>query len=332
MRSMWKGTVSFGLVSIPINLYAATENKSIGFRQVHAADGGRVQYKRVCTLDGEEVAYADIAKGYQTEDGSMVVLTDDELAGIAVPSTQSIDVEEFLPIEAIDPIQYDRSYYLEPQKAAIKPYVLLRDALSKSGKIALVKVTLRARESLALLRVYSDVLVLTTLLWPDEVRAPAFDALADPPPVRDQELAMAGSLIESMSEEVFDPDAHVDEYTNAVRELIDAKIAGEETVAAAPKQRDAQIVDLVSALQASINATQSKVDTTEVDSKRQSTGQSTPAGKPRATKSTAEPKSNVTKSNATKSSKSTKSSSTKASQSKSSTATKTKSTRRSKSA
>ncbi len=256
MRSMWKGTVSFGLVSIPIHLYAATEGKSISFRQVHAEDGGRVQYKRVCSIDGQEVPYAEVAKGYELDDGSMVVLTDEDLADVPVSSSKSIDVLEFLPLEAIDPISYDRSYFIEPQKAAIKPYVLLRDALGKSGRVALVKVTLRQRESLALLRVYADVLVLSTLLWPEEVRTPDFGFLDDPPQVRDQELAMAGSLIDSMTEDVFEPDQYQDSYQQALRELIDAKVAGKDTTKPGPDRKgEAQVVDLMSALQASISAT-----------------------------------------------------------------------------
>jgi DNA end-binding protein Ku len=256
MRSMWKGTVSFGLVSIPIHLYAATEGKSISFRQVHAADGGRVQYKRVCSIDGQEVPYPEIAKGYELDDGSMVVLTEEDLADVPVSTSKSIDVLEFLPLEAIDPISYDRSYYLEPQKAAIKPYVLLRDALGKSGRVALVKVTLRQRESLALLRVYADVLVLSTLLWPEEVRTPDFGFLDDPPPIRDQELTMAGSLIDSMTEDVFEPEHYQDSYQQALRELIDAKVAGKDTTKPGPERKgEAQVVDLMSALQASISAT-----------------------------------------------------------------------------
>jgi DNA end-binding protein Ku len=254
---MWKGMVSFGLVSIPIHLYSATEGKSLSFRQVHVADGGRVQYKRVCTVDGEEVPYADIGKGYELPDGQMVVLTDADLAQVPVSTSQEIEVLEFLPLEAVDPIWFDRSYYMEPQKAAIKPYVLLRDALAKSGKVALVKVTLRQRESMALLRVRGDVIVMNTLLWPEEVRSPDFGFLHEQVQVRDQELTMAGSLIESMSEEVFDPDAHTDSYQEALRELIDAKAEGKDTtLPGEPKDREAEVIDLVSALQASISAKQ----------------------------------------------------------------------------
>ena len=182
MRSMWKGAVSFGLVSIPIQLYAATENHNVSFRQVHATDGGRVHYKRVCSVDGAEVPYAEIAKGYETPEGDMVVLTDDDLADLPLPTSRGLEVVEFVPLEAIDPICFDRSYYLEPQKTAVKPYVLLRDALQKSGHVAIAQVVLRQRETLAVLRVYSDVLVLTTMLWPDEVRTPDFAFLREPEP------------------------------------------------------------------------------------------------------------------------------------------------------
>ncbi|HWE91074.1 MAG TPA: Ku protein [Pseudonocardiaceae bacterium] len=252
MRSMWKGAVSFGLVSIPIHLYTATENHNVSFRQVHAADGGRVQYKRVCTVDGEEVPYAEIAKGYETPEGEMVVLTDADLADLPLPSQRGIEVVEFVPLEAIDPICFDRSYYLEPQKPAVKPYVLLRDALQKSGHVAIAQVVLRQREALAVLRVYADMLVLTTMLWPDEVRTPDFAFLREETPqVRQQEMAMAGSLIDSMSDTVFDPDKYQDHYQQALQALVDAKIAGDEVRKPAAKSAD-EPTDLVSALRASL--------------------------------------------------------------------------------
>lgn len=279
MRSMWKGTVAFGLVSIPIHLYAATESKSISFRQVHAADGGRVQLKRVCSEDGREVPYAEIAKGYELDDGSMVILTDKDLAEVPVPSSQTIEVLEFLPLDAIDPIAYDRSYYLEPQKTAVKPYVLLRDALAKSGRVALVKITLRQRESMALLRVSADVIVLSTLLWPQEVRTPDFAFLADPPQIRDQELAMAGSLIESMAEDVFDPDGYQDSYQQALTEVINAKIEGKDAVAAVgSKETKAEVVDLMSALEASLGDRDTGKSATKPKSR--STGKSAPKSEP----------------------------------------------------
>jgi DNA end-binding protein Ku len=258
MRSMWKGTVSFGLVAIPVALYTATENNNVSFRQVHAEDGGRIQYKRTCTVDGEEVPYSDIAKGYELPDGQMVVLTDEDLAGLPLPTSRGVEVLEFVPLEAIDPICFDRSYYLEPQKTALKPYVLLRDALHKSGQVAIAKVALRQRESLAILRVYSDVIVLTTILWPDEVRTPDFGFLREEvPQVRPQELTMAGSLIDSLSSPVFDADQYHDDYREALLKLIDDKIAGNEVKAPVVEVRGDQPTDLMSALRASVEAAKS---------------------------------------------------------------------------
>lgn len=256
MRSMWKGAISFGLVSIPIQLYAATENKNVQLRQVHAADGGRIKYKRTCSIDGEEVPYSDIAKGYEAGDGQMVVLTEEDMSELPLPSVQGIEVLEFVPLEAIDPIQYDRTYYVEPQQAAVRPYVLLRDALQKSGQVAIAKVALRQRESLALLRVRDEVVVLTTLLWPDEVRVPAFGFLdEEPPELRSQEMDMAGALIDSMAEPEFDPDEYTDSYREALESVIEAKLTGQEIVAEpAASGEQADVIDLMSALDASISA------------------------------------------------------------------------------
>jgi DNA end-binding protein Ku len=254
MRSMWKGSVSFGLVTIPIHLYAATENKNVSLRQVHESDGGRIQYKRFCSIEGVEVPYAEIAKGYELDDGEMVVITDADLQELPLASSNVIDVLEFVPLEAIDPLHYDRHYYLEPQKPAVKPYVLLRDALQKSQNVAIAKVALRQRESLALLRVHADVMVMTTMLWPDEVRTPDFSFLQDDPPqIRTQELAMAGSLIDSLSEPVFDPDKYSDSYREALEALIEAKVAGQETTKPSKKTAKSDVVDLMSALEASVS-------------------------------------------------------------------------------
>ncbi len=260
MRSMWKGAVSFGLVSIPVNLYTATESKNVSFHQVHEADGGRVRTRRVCSVDGEEVPYHDIAKGHELPDGSVVVITDADLASLSVPSARSVDVLEFVPLESIDPIYFDKTYYLEPQEAGLKPYLLLRDALHKSGKVAVTKIALRQRESLAVLRVHADCLVLSTMLWPDEVRAPDFAFLRqDAPPVRDAELAMAGSLIESMSEHVFTPEEHTDTYRAEVQALIETKVAGKQVTAATSEDTgDGQVVDLMAALTASIDASKAR--------------------------------------------------------------------------
>lgn len=255
MRSMWKGTVSFGLVAIPIHLYAATESKSPSFRQVHEKDGGRIHYKRICSVDGEEVPYSEVAKGHETDDGEMVILTDEDLANVPVPSSKAVDVVEFVPLESIDPIYFDKSYYLEPQKAGVKPYLLLRDALHKSGHVAIAKIALRNRESLAVLRVYSDVMVLSTMLWPDEVRAADFPFLDEQAPeIRPQELTMAGSLIDSMADEVFDPRKYEDSYRAALEALIEAKIEGREVTVPEDGEQESNVVDLMSALSASVDA------------------------------------------------------------------------------
>jgi DNA end-binding protein Ku len=247
--------VSFGLVAIPIQLYAATENKNVTLRQVHESDGARIQYKRYCSAEDKEVPYAEIAKGYELDDGEMVVLTDADLAELPLASSRTIDVVEFVPLESIDPIQFDKTYYLEPQQAARKPYVLLRDALHKSGHVAIAKVALRQRESLALLRVVSDVLVMTTMLWPDEVRTPDFTFLhEDAPQVRSQEMAMATSLIDSLSEPVFESDKYTDSYREALEELIENKVAGSTTTKPGKTEDTGEVVDLMDALKASVSA------------------------------------------------------------------------------
>ncbi len=255
MRSIWKGSVSFGLVSIAVKLYSATEEKDIAFHQVHREDGGRIRYKRVCTVDGEEVAYNDIAKGYELPDGDIVVLTDDDLAELPLTTSREIDVLEFVPLEQVDPIYFAKSYYLEPEANATKPYVLLRDTLEQSGRVAIVKVALRRRESLATLRVRDGVLTLETMLWPDEVRTPDFGFLDESPEIRRQELAMAASLVESLSGD-FDPSQYSDRYRDAVESLIQAKVEGRDLVPAPESETGAggKVVDLVAALQASIDA------------------------------------------------------------------------------
>ncbi len=283
---MWKGAVSFGLVTIPIHLYAATESKNVSLRQVHESDGGRIQYKRFCTVEGTEVPYAEIAKGYELADGGMVVLTDSELAELPLPTSKSIDVQEFVPLEAIDPIYYDKSYYLEPQKAALKPYVLLRDALAKSGQVAIAKIAIRQRESLAVLRVLSDVLVLTTVLWPDEVRTPDFAFLKEEvPQARPQELTMAGSLIDSLSDSVFEPSKYQDSYREALMSLIESKIAGAETTAPQTETAKAEVTDLMAALEASVSAAKKS----RRPARSNSPGKSDKPAKPAARKSPRKP-------------------------------------------
>ncbi|WP_049574588.1 non-homologous end joining protein Ku [Nonomuraea sp. SBT364] len=253
MRSIWKGAISFGLVTIPVKLYSATEQKDVSFHQVHREDGGRIRYKRVCTVDGEEVAYADIAKGYELGTGEMVVLTDEDFEGLPLSTSRRIDVLQFAPAEQIDPIYFAKSYYLEPDAQGAKPYVLLRNALESSGQVAVVKVALRQRESLATLRVRDGVFVLETMLWPDEIRRPDFEFLEEDIEVRAQELKMAESLITTMEAD-FDPTEYHDTYREALQQVIEAKVAGKEVIAAPEEEEAGPAVDLMAALRASVDA------------------------------------------------------------------------------
>lgn len=253
MRSMWKGGISFGLVMIPVRLYAATEQKDISFRQVHRADGGRIRFRRVCSICDEEVPYEDVVKGYELPTGEMVVVDDEDLAELPLPTTKAIEVLHFAPAEQLDPILFNRSYFVEPEAPGARAYVLLRDALEQSGRIAVAQVALRQRESLATLRSRDGVLVLETLLWPDEVRPAAFPFLEQEIEVRPQELAMASSLIDSMTSD-FDADAHHDGYREALIQVIEAKIAGHELTQPAPVEIAASPTSLADALRASLEA------------------------------------------------------------------------------
>ena len=256
MRSMWKGGISFGLVMIPVRLYAATEQKDIAFRQVHRTDGGRIRFRRFCSICDEEVPYEDVVKGYELSTGEMVVLDDDDLADLPLPTTKSIEVLHFAPAEQLDPILFNRSYYVEPEAAGARAYVLLRDALEQSGRIAVAQVALRQRESLATLRSRDGVLVLETLLWPDEIREAAFPFLQQEIEVRPQELTMAASLIDSMTTD-FEADAHHDRYREALVEVVDAKVQGRELTQPAPLEIAAgPSTSLADALKASLAAAQ----------------------------------------------------------------------------
>jgi DNA end-binding protein Ku len=255
MRAIWKGAVSFGLVSVPVKLYAATESHDISFRQVHAKDGGRIKYQRVCSIDGEEVAYADIAKGYETEDGQMVILDDDDFAELPASSSREISVEKFVPSNQIDPMWLEKSYYLEPDKAAAKPYALLREALKEADRMAVVTVSIRTRMTTAVLRVRDDVIVMQTMLWPDEVRKPDFANLdATEHAAKPQELKMARLLVDTLAGD-YDPDEYEDDYQKAVEALVQAKLEGGEVKAPEePRKSTGEVVDLLAALQRSVEA------------------------------------------------------------------------------
>ncbi len=251
-QSIWKGAISFGLVSIPVRLFSATEEKDVSFRQVHREDGGRIRYKRVCSVDGEEVPYADIAKGYELPDGEMVILDDEDFANLPISSSRAVEVLSFVPAEQIDAVQMGKPYYCDPTGSDAKPYLLLREALEKAGRVAVVKVALRQRERLAMLRPREGVLVLQTLLWPDEVRAANLDVADQETSVRPQELAMAESYIAALSGD-FDPSEFSDDYRRALEEVIDAKVAGKEVVQIAEEpDSGGQVVDLMEALRRSV--------------------------------------------------------------------------------
>ena len=249
---MWKGAISFGLVMIPVKLYAATEQRDVTFRQVHRADGGRIKFRRICSVCGEEVPFADVAKGYELPDGEMVVLTDDDLAELPLPTAHSIEVVNFTPAEQLDPILCARAYYTEPEPTGLRAYGLLRDALERSGRVAIARVALRQRESLAALRTREGVMVLETLLWPDEIRVPDFEFLEQSIEVRSQELKMASSLIDSMTVD-FDPSQYRDGYRDALEELVAAKMQGQEVVRPHPRPEEGG-GSLADALRASLAA------------------------------------------------------------------------------
>ena len=252
MRAIWKGAVSFGLVSVPVKLYSATESHDVSFRQVHAKDGGRIKYQRVCSIDGEEVPYADIAKGYETEDGEMVILTDDDLAELPSTSSREIAVEKFVPSDQIDPMLLEKSYYLEPEKSGTKPYALLRQALLEADRMAVVTVALRQRTTIAVLRVKDDVIVLQTMMWPDEIRTPDFNVESGE--VKPAEVKMATMLVETLAGD-FDASEFEDDYAEAVQLMVKTKIEGGEIKRTPTSTKSSgEVVDLLAALQRSVDA------------------------------------------------------------------------------
>lgn len=256
MRAIWKGSVSFGLVSVPVKLYSATESHDVSFRQVHAKDGGRIKYQRVCSIDGEEVPYSDIAKGYETEDGEMVILTDEDMADLPLTSSREIAVEKFVPSDQIDPMLLEKSYYLEPEASGAKPYALLRQALLEADRMAVVTIAIRQRTTIAVLRVRpsdaGDVIVLQTMMWPDEIRTPDFSI--ETGEVKDAEVQMARMLVETLAGD-FDADEFEDDYAEAVQAVVKAKIEGGEVQRTATSTKSGgEVVDLLAALQRSVAA------------------------------------------------------------------------------
>ncbi|MFB8396003.1 non-homologous end joining protein Ku [Streptomyces yangpuensis] len=254
MRSIWNGAISFGLVSIPIKLVNATESHSISFRQIHLADGGRIRYRKVCELDGEEVSAAEIGKGYEEADGSVIPITDEDLAQLPLATAKTIEIMSFVPAEEIDPLQMDAAYYLAANGAtAAKPYTLLREALKRSRKVAIAKFALRGRERLGMLRVVDDVIAMHGLLWPDEIRAPEGVAPDAEVTVRDAELDLADALMATLGE--VEMESLHDDYRDAVEAMIAAKAGGAfEPAEATVEPAGGQVIDLMAALEKSVRA------------------------------------------------------------------------------
>ena len=261
MRSIWKGSIAFGLVNVPVKVYSATEDHDIKFHQVHAKDNGRIRYKRVCEADGEVVEYGDIARAYESDDGQMVVITDDDISTLPEERSREIEVLEFVPAGEVDPMLFDRSYFLEPDSKSSKSYVLLAKTLAETDRMAFVHFTLRNKSRLAALRVKDfgkrEVMVVHTLLWPDEIRDPDFPVLDKTVEIKPAELKMAGQVVESMADE-FNPDRYHDTYQEQLQELVDAKLAGGEAFASeeSPAQLDEteDVSDLLAKLEASVKA------------------------------------------------------------------------------
>lgn len=249
-RPIWSGAISFGLVTIPIKVTNATEDRSISFRQVHLEDMGRIRYRKVCEVDGQQLRDDEIIKGYEVSKDTLIPVTDQDLEGMPLPTVKAIDIVAFVPAESIDPVRIGDSYYLEADgQVSAKPYKLLRQALERSSKVAVAKFALRGRERLGLLRVKDDVLVLHSMHWPDEIRSPAELA---PPPVEigDSEVDGALALMDAMGQD--DLSDYRDEYRAALEQVIAAKAEGKAMPAAEAPQPAGQVVDLMAALNESV--------------------------------------------------------------------------------
>jgi DNA end-binding protein Ku len=279
---MWKGAISFGLVTIPVSVYPATEEKSLKFNQLHDEDMGRIRYKRVCSVDGEEVDYEHIVKGYEVEKDRYIILTDDDLDAVPVESSRAIDIQQFVDLDEIDPILFKKSYYLVPDETGAKAYALLRKALSEENKVGIAKVSFRDKEHLSALRFKDKVFVLETMYWPDEIRAAEFDTVDADERVRANEVEMAKALIENLSEP-WNPEEFKDEYREALLDIVEKKVAG-EPIEAPSEAAPARVVDLMEALKASVAAAKEKTPSASGRAKR-------PAAKRSAAKKTTAAKS-----------------------------------------
>jgi DNA end-binding protein Ku len=277
-RAMWKGAISFGLVTIPVSVYPATEEKTLRFNQLHDEDGGRIRMKRTCSIDGEEVGYEHIVKGYEYEKDRYVILTDDDFDMVPVESSRAIDIQQFVELDEIDPMYYKKSYFLVPEETGARAYALLREALNRAGKVGIAKVSFRDKEHLAALRFRDDAFVLETMYWPDELREADFGGVDVNANVRDNELDMAQTLIDNLTAD-WDPGEFRDEYREGLLRIVEAKINGEE-IEVVEAEPAAKVVDLMEALKASVAAAKKQPEAKPTSSKKKSAAKKTSAKKP----------------------------------------------------
>lgn len=251
MRAMWRGSISFGLVNVPIKMYAATEKKSVSFRQIHRECGTPIKYAKLCPHCDRQVGEEEIARGYEVEKGKFVIIEDKDMEAIPDEPTRTIDIIDFVDLKDIDPIYFDHSYFLGPEETGQKAYVLLRRAMEEGGKIALAKVVIRSKQSLAALRPHGEKhLIMETMFYPDEVRDAGEIPVSDEVKIHDNEAKMAVDLVTSLSTE-FEPGKYTDDYRKALLDIIRAKAEGEAVTIQAP--REEKVVDLMEALKASLS-------------------------------------------------------------------------------
>jgi len=287
-RAMWKGAISFGLVTIPVAVYPATEEKTLRFNQLHDEDGGRIRYKRVCEKDGEEVTYEHIVKGYEVEKDRYVILTDDDFDAVPVASSRAIDIVQFVDIDEIDPMLFKKSYYLVPEETGAKAYALLREAMKEDDRVGIAKVSFRDREHIAALRFKDDAFVLETMFWPDEIREADFGGVDVAADVRDTELTMARQLIDSLTSD-WAPDQFHDAYRDALVQIVEAKLNGQEIEVVEPEPA-AKVVDLMEALKASVAAAKKDAGAAKPAAKKKAAAKKTTTKKPAAKKPAARKK------------------------------------------
>ena len=259
-RSLWKGAVSFGLVTIPIKLYTATDEKDLSFNMLHRKDGARIKLQRYCSEEEVAVENSEIVKGYELSPDNYVIMEDEDFEKVPVDTTRAIEITDFVPLDQIDPIYFQKTYYLEPDKVGAKPFALLREVLKESKLVALAKVTLRQKEQLCTLRVYGDAIAMETMFYPDELRNASDLELPGEIDLGEKEMMMAKSLVDMLTGD-FEPEKYHDNYREALIELIERKAEGQEITRPAPAA--GKVTDLMEALRASVEAARTRRDQPE---------------------------------------------------------------------